>query len=96
MANGALPRSRNVDPIMERLRISCWSGTCGAPRPNARSADVVGLSVMTFSDRRTTVHRARLRAMRGARIVVGGYDPASPGEWTDLAIGVDIVRGEGT
>jgi anaerobic magnesium-protoporphyrin IX monomethyl ester cyclase len=60
--------------------------------------DVVGLSVMTFQ--RSTARRiiALVRTlMPGVRVVVGGYDPSlAPEEWTDPAIGVDvIVRGEG-
>jgi radical SAM superfamily enzyme YgiQ (UPF0313 family) len=60
--------------------------------------DVVGLSVMTFQ--RSTARRiiALIRSLRpDVRVVVGGYDPSlAPEEWTDPAIGVDvIVRGEG-
>src|SRR5687768_6251840 len=60
--------------------------------------DLVGLSVMTFQ--RATARRviALVRSLKpDVRIVVGGYDPSlAPEEWTDPALGVDvIVRGEG-
>jgi anaerobic magnesium-protoporphyrin IX monomethyl ester cyclase len=60
--------------------------------------DLVGLSVMTFQ--RATARRviALVRTLvPDVRIVVGGYDPSlAPEEWTDPALGVDvIVRGEG-
>src|SRR4026209_682242 len=65
---------------------------------SAQQPDVVGLSVMTFQ--RSTARRiiALVRSLKpDVRIVVGGYDPSlAPEEWTDPAIGVDvIVRGEG-
>ena len=72
---------RTVEQLVDRLR-----------------PDLVGLSVMTFQ--RATARRviALVRSLApGVRVVVGGYDPSlAPEEWTDPALGVDvIVRGEG-
>jgi radical SAM superfamily enzyme YgiQ (UPF0313 family) len=104
MPNGALGSlAGNVDPQHEVAIADLVLVQSSVRRTIERlmaqfQPDLVGLSVMTFQ--RPTARRviALVRALKPeVRVVVGGYDPSlAPEEWTDPAIGVDvIVRGEG-
>ncbi len=104
MPNGALASlAGNLDPqhqvaIADLVLVQSSVRSTVERLVNEIQPDVVGLSVMTFQ--RSTARRiiGLVRTLRPeARIVVGGYDPSlAPEEWTDPAIGVDvIVRGEG-
>jgi radical SAM superfamily enzyme YgiQ (UPF0313 family) len=104
MPNGALASlAGNVDPhhqvaVADLVLVQSAVRSTVERLVTEIQPDVVGLSVMTFQ--RSTARRiiALVRALHPeVCIVVGGYDPSlAPEEWTDPAIGVDvIVRGEG-
>src|SRR5262249_1262077 len=105
MPNGALTSlAGNVDPhhkvaVADLVLVQQHVRETGERLVREFSADVLGLSVMTFQ--RKTAHKIidLVRRLKpNVRVAVGGYDPSLAAEaYTDPSTGIVdfIVRGEG-